>query len=77
MEYTKEVGLAIKESKEIAIKIKSNKIRPEHLFLALINNEESLIIIPVSSVVVRAIALDPEITGASLTAATLTVAIWL
>jgi len=41
MEYTKEVGLAIKESKEIAIKIKSNKIRPEHLFLALINNEES------------------------------------
>ncbi len=41
MKYSKEVEQAIKESKLIAIETKSNKIRPEHLFLALISNEES------------------------------------
>ena len=53
IKYSKEVGKAIKESKEIAIGINSNEIRPEHLFLALtqkknsngiwINNESSKI----------------------------------
>jgi ATP-dependent Clp protease ATP-binding subunit ClpA len=41
MKYTKDVEKAIKKSKEIAIEIKSKSIRPEHLFLALIDNEKS------------------------------------
>ena len=41
MKQSKDVELAIKESKKIAIAIGSNKIRPEHLFLAMIENEES------------------------------------
>lgn len=41
MNYTKEVEVAIKRSKEIAIEIKSKTIRPEHLFLAFIENQES------------------------------------
>jgi len=41
MKYSKDVEKAIKESKEIAIEINSKTIRPEHLFLALINNQES------------------------------------
>jgi ATP-dependent Clp protease ATP-binding subunit ClpC len=41
MKYTKDVEKAIKKSKEIAIEIKSKTIRPEHLFLALIDNEKS------------------------------------
>ena len=40
MNYSKEVQDAIKNSKAIAISIKSNSIRPEHLFLALINDED-------------------------------------
>ena len=42
MNYSKEVELAIKKSKEIAIQIKSKTIRPEHLFLGLIDDEESI-----------------------------------
>jgi len=41
MKYTKDVEKAIKKSKEIAVEIKSKTIRPEHLFLALIENEDS------------------------------------
>lgn len=41
MEYSNEVAKAIKDSKSIAIEIGSKTIRPEHLFLALINNDES------------------------------------
>ena len=41
MKYTKDVEKAIKKSKEIAVEIKSKTIRPEHLFLALIENENS------------------------------------
>lgn len=41
MEYSSEVAKAIKDSKSIAIEIGSKTIRPEHLFLALINNDES------------------------------------
>jgi ATP-dependent Clp protease ATP-binding subunit ClpC len=41
MRYSQDVERAIKESKVIAIEIKSRTIRPEHLFLALINNVES------------------------------------
>jgi ATP-dependent Clp protease ATP-binding subunit ClpC len=39
MNYSTEVQQAIKDSKAIAIGIKSRSIRPEHLFLALINDE--------------------------------------
>ena len=42
MKYSKDVERAIKESKEIAIEIQSKTIRPEHLFLALIENEDSM-----------------------------------
>ena len=41
MKYTKEVELSIKNSKQIAISIKSNMIRPEHLFLSMIYDESS------------------------------------
>jgi ATP-dependent Clp protease ATP-binding subunit ClpC len=41
MEYSNEVAKAIKESKVIAIEIGSKTIRPEHLFLALIGDDES------------------------------------
>jgi len=41
MNYSKEVVDAIKDSKVIAIEIKSKSIRPEHLFLALIKDEGS------------------------------------
>jgi ATP-dependent Clp protease ATP-binding subunit ClpA len=41
MKYNKEVEMAIKDGKLIAIEIGSNVIRIEHLFLAFINNEES------------------------------------
>ncbi len=41
MEYSNEVAKAIKESKVIAIEIGSKTIRPEHLFLALISDDES------------------------------------
>ena len=41
MKYSKEVGKAIKESKEIAIGINSKEIRPEHLFLALTQKKDS------------------------------------
>ena len=41
MKYSKEVERAIKKSKAISLEIKSNSIRPEHLFLALISDEES------------------------------------
>lgn len=41
MKYSKDVEKAIKESKDIAIEISSKTIRPEHLFLALINNDQS------------------------------------
>lgn len=41
MKYTKDVEKAIKDSKKIAMEVKSKTIRPEHLFLALINNENS------------------------------------
>jgi ATP-dependent Clp protease ATP-binding subunit ClpC len=41
MRQSKEVELAIKESKAIAIEVKSDTIRPEHLFLAFLNNEDS------------------------------------
>jgi len=41
MKYTKDVENAIKESKIIALEVKSKTIRPEHLFLALIKNEQS------------------------------------
>ena len=40
MNYSTEVQKAIKDSKAIAIGVKSKSIRPEHLFLALINDEE-------------------------------------
>ena len=41
MEYSSEVAKAITDSKIIAIEIGSKTIRPEHLFLALIESEES------------------------------------
>jgi ATP-dependent Clp protease ATP-binding subunit ClpC len=41
MKYTKDVERAIKESKNIALEIKSKTIRPEHLFLAILENENS------------------------------------
>jgi ATP-dependent Clp protease ATP-binding subunit ClpC len=41
MKYSKEVEKAIKKSKAISLDIKSNTIRPEHLFLALISDEDS------------------------------------
>ena len=41
LKYSQEVAKAIKESKSIAVEISSKKIRPEHLFLALIDNEDS------------------------------------
>ena len=40
MKYSNEVESAIKQSKQIAISINSKTIRPEHLFLAFIENEE-------------------------------------
>ena len=39
MKYSKEVELAIRQSKNIAIEIRHNKIMPEHLFLALLDND--------------------------------------
>jgi len=41
MNYSKDVEFAIKTSKDIAIKIGSNTIRPEHIFLAMIEDEYS------------------------------------
>ena len=41
MNYTKEVENAIKKSKIVAIGIGSKTIRPEHLFLAFIDDEQS------------------------------------
>lgn len=41
MKHSKDVEKAIRQSKQIAIKIGSNTIRPEHLFLALISNKDS------------------------------------
>ena len=41
MKYTKQVELAMKNSKKIAIQINSNSIRPEHLFMAIIDDEET------------------------------------
>jgi len=41
MNYSKEVEEVIKKSKDIAIKIKSKSIRPEHLFLSMIDDEYS------------------------------------
>lgn len=40
MNYSEEVLLAIKRGKQIATEIKSNTIRPEHLFLALIEDDQ-------------------------------------
>jgi ATP-dependent Clp protease ATP-binding subunit ClpC len=40
MKYSKQVADSIKESKKIALKINSKQIRPEHLFLSLIDNED-------------------------------------
>ena len=42
MKHSKDVEKAIRESKKIAIEIGSNTIRAEHLFLALIENEDSI-----------------------------------
>ena len=41
MKYSTEVESAIKQSKQIAIDVNSKTIRPEHLFLALINDNDS------------------------------------
>ena len=41
MKYSKETEKAIKESKDIAIEFDSKTIRPEHLFLSLISDEDS------------------------------------
>ena len=41
MKYSKDVEKAIKESKDFALKIGSKTIRTEHLFLAMIDSEES------------------------------------
>ena len=41
MNYSKEVEEVIKLSKDIAIKIQSKTIRPEHLFLSMIDDEHS------------------------------------
>ena len=43
MKQSKEVEKAIIESKAIAFEIKSKTIRPEHIFLAFINDEESTV----------------------------------
>lgn len=41
MKYSKEVEDSIKRSKEIAIETNSNTIRPEHLFLSMIEDQNS------------------------------------
>jgi len=41
MKYSKEVEKAIKDSKTLALEIGSSSIRPEHLFLAFVNNKQS------------------------------------
>ena len=41
MNYSKEVEEVIKLSKEIAINIRSKSIKPEHLFLAMIDDDHS------------------------------------
>ena len=41
MKYNKQVELAMKNSKKIAIQIHSKSIRTEHLFMAMIDDEDS------------------------------------
>jgi ATP-dependent Clp protease ATP-binding subunit ClpC len=41
MKYSKEVEKAIRQSKVIALEMDSKTIRPEHLFIALLNDEKS------------------------------------